>query len=74
MSAERSPAVEEQKRKGLRVAFSVSIGFTLAFYAGAIVPFLGPLFACAASKEAVDAPIDWPTLARLASASLTASS
>ncbi|RWY76690.1 DUF2955 domain-containing protein [Rhizobium leguminosarum] len=45
MSAERSPAVEEQKRKGLRVAFAVSIGFTLAVYAGAIVPFLGPLFA-----------------------------
>ncbi|TBF57238.1 DUF2955 domain-containing protein [Rhizobium leguminosarum] len=45
MSAERSPAVKEQKRKGLRVAFAVSIGFTLAVYAGAIVPFLGPLFA-----------------------------
>ncbi|MBB4440457.1 MULTISPECIES: DUF2955 domain-containing protein [Rhizobium] len=45
MSAERSPAVEEQKRKGLRVAFAVSIGFTLAVHAGAIVPFLGPLFA-----------------------------
>lgn len=45
MSAERSPAVEEQKRKGLRVAFAVSIGFTFAVYAGAIVPFLGPLFA-----------------------------
>ncbi|ANP85969.1 DUF2955 domain-containing protein [Rhizobium leguminosarum] len=45
MSAERSPAVEEQKRKGLRVAFAVSIGFTFAVYVGAIVPFLGPLFA-----------------------------
>lgn len=45
MSTDRSPAVEEQKRKGLRVAFAVSIGFTLAVYAGAVVPFLGPLFA-----------------------------
>ncbi|EJT00949.1 DUF2955 domain-containing protein [Rhizobium sp. CCGE 510] len=45
MSTERSHAVEEQKRKGLRVALAVSIGFTLAVYAGAIVPFLGPLFA-----------------------------
>lgn len=35
----------EQKRKGLRVAFAVSIGFTLAVHAGAVLPFLGPLFA-----------------------------
>lgn len=34
-----------QKRKGLRVAFAVSIGFTAAVFSGAIVPFLGPLFA-----------------------------
>ena len=45
MSTDRSPAVEQQKRKGLRVALAVSIGFTLAVYAGAVVPFLGPLFA-----------------------------
>lgn len=35
----------EQKRKGLRVAIAVSIGFTLSVAFGAIVPFLGPLFA-----------------------------
>ncbi|WP_421413971.1 DUF2955 domain-containing protein [Agrobacterium tumefaciens] len=35
----------EQKRKGLRVALAVSIGFVLAVYWGAFVPFLGPLFA-----------------------------
>jgi hypothetical protein len=34
-----------QKRKGLRVALAVSIGFTAAVHFGAIVPFLGPLFA-----------------------------
>lgn len=34
-----------QKRKGLRVAFAVSLGFTAAVFSGAIVPFLGPLFA-----------------------------
>ena len=45
MSTDRSPAIEQQKRKGLRVALAVSIGFTLAVYAGAVVPFLGPLFA-----------------------------
>ena len=37
--------VAEQKRKGLRVAFAVSVGFTVAVFSGAIVPFLGPLFA-----------------------------
>jgi len=35
----------EQKRKGLRVALAVSIGFTMAVSWGAIIPFLGPLFA-----------------------------
>ena len=40
-----SSAAAQQKRKGLRVAFAVSIGFTFAVYSGAIVPFLGPLFA-----------------------------
>jgi len=45
MSTETNLLIEEQKRKGLRVALAVSIGFTLAVYVGAIVPFLGPLFA-----------------------------
>jgi hypothetical protein len=40
-----STAVAQQKRKGLRVAFAVSVGFSVAVYLGAIVPFLGPLFA-----------------------------
>ncbi|MCF3642550.1 DUF2955 domain-containing protein [Rhizobium sp. TRM95111] len=35
----------EQRRKGLRVALAVSVGFTASVAAGAIVPFLGPLFA-----------------------------
>jgi len=35
----------EQKRKGLRLALAVSAGFTLSVATGAIVPFLGPLFA-----------------------------
>jgi hypothetical protein len=38
-------AVAEQRRKGLRVALAVSIGFVVAVYSGAIIPFLGPLFA-----------------------------
>ncbi|PZM15760.1 DUF2955 domain-containing protein [Rhizobium tubonense] len=38
-------AVAEQRRKGLRVALAVSVGFIFAVYSGAIVPFLGPLFA-----------------------------
>jgi len=37
--------VARQRRKGLRVALAVSIGFVFAVYSGAIVPFLGPLFA-----------------------------
>ncbi|MBM7048492.1 DUF2955 domain-containing protein [Rhizobium lusitanum] len=45
MSIERTTAIEEQKRKGLRVAFAVSVGFTVAVYCGAIIPFLGPLLA-----------------------------
>ncbi len=40
-----STALGQQKRKGLRVAFAVSLGFTFAVYSGAIVPFLGPFFA-----------------------------
>jgi len=45
MSIDRNPAIEQQKRKGLRIALAVSVGFTLAVYGGAVVPFLGPLFA-----------------------------
>jgi hypothetical protein len=51
MSANPNPvaslavAVAEQRRKGLRVALAVSVGFVFAVYSGAIVPFLGPLFA-----------------------------
>ncbi len=37
--------IGEQRRKGLRVALAVSAGFTAAVASGAIVPFLGPLFA-----------------------------
>jgi hypothetical protein len=43
--APSSVAVSEQRRKGLRVALAVSIGLTVAVFSGAIVPFLGPLFA-----------------------------
>jgi MFS family permease len=38
-------AATEHRRRGLRVALAVSVGFTGAVFAGAIVPFLGPLFA-----------------------------
>jgi hypothetical protein len=44
-TTEFSAAVGEQRRKGLRVALAVSTGFVFAVYSGAIVPFLGPLFA-----------------------------
>lgn len=37
--------IGEQRRKGLRVALAVSVGFTVSVASGAIVPFLGPLFA-----------------------------
>jgi hypothetical protein len=37
--------LQMQKRQGLRVALAVSVGFTAAVFSGAIVPFLGPLFA-----------------------------
>ena len=33
------------RRKGLRIALAVSVGFTGAVASGAIIPFLGPLFA-----------------------------
>lgn len=37
--------IGEQKRKGLRVALAVSVLFTISVASGALVPFLGPLFA-----------------------------
>lgn len=37
--------IAEQKRKGLRVAVAVSVLFTISVASGALVPFLGPLFA-----------------------------
>ena len=37
--------IGEQKRKGLRVALAVSALFTISVASGALVPFLGPLFA-----------------------------
>lgn len=40
-----SEAATAQKRKGLRIAIAVSLGFTLSVACGSIVPFLGPLFA-----------------------------
>ncbi|WP_027231504.1 DUF2955 domain-containing protein [Phyllobacterium sp. UNC302MFCol5.2] len=33
------------KRKGLRIALAVAVGFSWSVYSGAIIPFLGPLFA-----------------------------
>lgn len=45
MSADLDDPLAEQRRKGLRVAFAVSVGFTAAVAMGAIVPFLVPMFA-----------------------------
>ena len=33
------------KRKGLRIALAVAVGFSWGVFSGAIIPFLGPLFA-----------------------------
>lgn len=45
MSTDLNAGADQSKRKGLRVAFAVSVGFTFAVYSGAVVSFLGPLFA-----------------------------
>ncbi len=45
MSTDRSSAWHAQRRCGLRVAFAVSIGFTASVHAGAVLPFLAPMFA-----------------------------
>ncbi|MEF2551598.1 DUF2955 domain-containing protein [Aurantimonas sp. A2-1-M11] len=37
--------VDRARRKGLRIALAVSVGFTWAVASGAVIPFLGPLFA-----------------------------
>ena len=48
-SASITGGIEEElartRRKGLRIALAVSLGFTWAVASGAIIPFLGPLFA-----------------------------
>ena len=33
------------RRKGLRIALAVAVGFSWLVYSGAIIPFLRPLFA-----------------------------
>ena len=49
MSADTHLSHEEDrvnvKRKGLRIAVAVAVGFSWLVYSGAIIPFLGPLFA-----------------------------
>jgi hypothetical protein len=48
MSDNEHPMKENQvnaKRKGLRIALAIAVGFTGATLSGAIVPFLGPMFA-----------------------------
>lgn len=48
MSTDAYLAHEDQlniKRKGLRIALAVAVGFSWLVYSGAIIPFLGPLFA-----------------------------
>jgi hypothetical protein len=45
MSADGDLARANAKRKGLRIALAVTIGFSWSVFSGAIIPFLGPLFA-----------------------------
>ncbi|MDR6872105.1 hypothetical protein J2Y55_003121 [Bosea sp. BE125] len=48
MPAEASPQSQEiarQRRMGLRVALAVSVGLSFGIGSGALIPFLGPLFA-----------------------------
>jgi hypothetical protein len=45
MSAEENPGRLRAKRKGLRIALAVAIGFTASTAAGSPLPFLGPMFA-----------------------------
>jgi hypothetical protein len=45
MSADGDLAYANARRKGLRIALAVAVGFTWSVLTGAIIPFLGPLFA-----------------------------
>jgi hypothetical protein len=45
MSADGELAHANARRKGLRIALAVAVGFTWSVLSGAIIPFLGPLFA-----------------------------
>ena len=45
MSGNRDLARANARRKGLRIALAVAIGFCWSVFSGAIIPFLGPLFA-----------------------------
>ncbi|PAP95621.1 DUF2955 domain-containing protein [Mesorhizobium wenxiniae] len=45
MPADGNLAYANAKRKGLRIALAVAVGFTWSVLSGAIIPFLGPLFA-----------------------------
>src|SRR5688572_4157918 len=45
MSADGELARANAKRKGLRIALAVAVGFTWSVLSGAILAFLGPLFA-----------------------------
>ena len=45
MSDDGDLADANVKRKGLRIALAVAVGFTWSVLSGAIIPFLGPLFA-----------------------------
>ncbi|CAH2402080.1 DUF2955 domain-containing protein [Mesorhizobium ventifaucium] len=45
MPADGNLAHANAKRKGLRIALAVAVGFTWSVLSGAIIPFLGPLFA-----------------------------
>lgn len=46
MPAEPSAAaIDRQRRIGLRVALAVAVGLTIDIATGAVIPFLGPLFA-----------------------------
>ena len=45
MSADGDLAHANAKRKGLRIALAVAVGFTWSVFSGAVIPFLGPFFA-----------------------------
>jgi len=45
MPADGELAYANARRKGLRIALAVAVGFTWSVLSGAIIPFLGPLFA-----------------------------